>query len=167
MATIARQTNHETDARPTTFSARRIFGVAILAVLVVVGASACGPPAAPGLTFPEQQAALGLLNDYRTSQGFAALTPVAELNVKAQAQAQAMADAGTLFHSDLKAGVSPGWSYLGENVAYAADIATAQRSLVASPPHRTNMLDARFNQVGTGVVLKGGLYYVVQDFVQR
>ena len=55
----------------------------------------------------------------------------------------------------------------GENVALDVDIASAQDHLMASPPHRANLLDPSFNLAGFAVVRSGGRVYVVQDFARR
>lgn len=52
----------------------------------------------------------------------------------------------------------------GENVASAPDPEDAHRALMASPPHRDNLLNANFNVAGIGVVRKGAKIYVAQDF---
>ena len=52
----------------------------------------------------------------------------------------------------------------GENVASAGSVAQAHESLMASPPHRENLLDPAFNVAGFGVVRSGRLLYVTQDF---
>ena len=62
-----------------------------------------------------------------------------------------MANAGTIFHSpSLVSGVSPGWQLIGENVAMAGSIAQAQAALEASPPHRENLLNPNFTEMGIG-----------------
>jgi len=52
----------------------------------------------------------------------------------------------------------------GENVASAGSVSQAHQSLMASPPHRENLLDPSFNVAGFGVVRSGHLLYVTQDF---
>lgn len=52
----------------------------------------------------------------------------------------------------------------GENVASAPDPEDAHRALMASPPHRDNLLSPKFNVAGIGVVRKGAKLYVAQDF---
>jgi hypothetical protein len=52
----------------------------------------------------------------------------------------------------------------GENVASAPDPEDAHRALMASPPHRDNLLSPKFNVAGIGVVRKGANLYVAQDF---
>jgi uncharacterized protein YkwD len=109
-----------------------------------------------------------MVNQLRAGNGVPQLPRAYELDLKAQAQAQAMADAGTIFHSaSLTAGVSAGWQLIGENVAMAGTIAQAEAALEASPPHRENLLNPYFTEMGIGAVQRGNLVYVAQVFVQR
>lgn len=55
----------------------------------------------------------------------------------------------------------------GENVALDLNIDSAQDHLMASPPHRRNLLDPGFNVAGFAVVRSDGRLYVVQDFAHR
>jgi uncharacterized protein YkwD len=137
---------------------RRTFA-AVTAVLVLAVA-ACGSP--------ESNQAATMLNQYRARNNRAALARSAELDVKAQGQARAMANAGRIFHSpNLATGVSPGWMLIGENVAVAGAVTEAQRALEGSAPHRSNMLNSAFTEMGIGVTSKSGRVYLVQVFVQR
>ena len=139
---------------------RRRPALAILAVAVAgLGFSACGPS-------PEDTDVTAI-NALRTSVALPELARSAELDVKAEKQAQRMANAGTIFHSkNLTSGISAGWTYVGENVAMAGSVEAAQAALEASPPHYENMTGS-FTEVGVGVVTKNGTVYVVQVFVQR
>ena len=79
-----------------------------------------------------------------------------------------MADANTIFHSaNLVAGVSPGWQLIGENVAVAGSVSQAQAALQASAPHRENLLNWAYTEMGIGAVQKGNRLYLAQVFVQR
>ena len=132
----------------------------VVAILAFV--AACGP----GDQLAADDAAL--VNQLRASQGLAQLPRVYELDLKAQAQAQQMADAGTIFHStSLPSGVSPGWRLIGENVAMAGSIHDAQAALEASPPHRDNLLNPYFTEMGIGAVQAGDRVFLAQVFVQR
>ena len=109
-----------------------------------------------------------MVNQLRASNGVTQLPRRYELDLKAQAQAQAMADAGTIFHSaSLPSGVSPGWQLIGENVAMAGSIPQAEAALEASPPHRENLLNPYFTEMGIGAIQRGNLIFVAQVFVQR
>ena len=52
----------------------------------------------------------------------------------------------------------------GENIALNGDIASAHALLMDSPGHRANILATHFNSVGIGVVERGDLLYVTEDF---
>ena len=143
--------------RPLLFA---LFGVMLALVCGCTPPSTAQPLATGDPSFE-------MLNAFRAANGVPALAHVGELDLKAQAQAQHMADSGAISHSDLKSGVSPGWHLLGENVGCGASVEAVQQLLEQSPPHRANMLEARFNQAGIGVVEKNGTVYVVQFFVQR
>ena len=151
------------DARPgapvARRSARRPVALAALLALVVVLATACDPAKAT--------TDYNLVNNLRTSQGLAPLTRSPELDLKAKNHAAAMAAKGKLFHSTLAYGVSPGWTALGENVAYADTVENAQLALEASPPHLANLLNPAFTEVGIGVKSANGRTYVVQVFAGR
>jgi uncharacterized protein YkwD len=133
-----------------------------LVIGILVFVAACGP----GNQMAADDAAL--VNQLRASNGLRALPRSYELDLKAQTQAQAMANAGTIFHSSsLVSGVSPGWELIGENVAMAGSIAQAEAALEASPPHRENLLNPYFTEMGIGAVQAGNRVFVAQVFVQR
>src|SRR5262245_47658522 len=52
----------------------------------------------------------------------------------------------------------------GENVAVAPNADEAHAGLMASPPHRDNLLSPNFNVAGFGVFRSGHWLYVTQDF---
>lgn len=141
---------------------RRKRSAKVLAMLAIVGLTlgAC--------TGTEETSNLTDLNEVRASAGLSELVQVADLNIKAEAQAERMANRGTIFHSqNLAAGVGAGWSTIGENVALAGSVSEAQIALEASPSHYANMTNPAYNQVGLGVVSRNGIVYVVQVFVGR
>ncbi len=130
--------------------------------LLILATAACG--GGNGLAAEDAT----LVNQYRAASGIAGLPRSYELDLKAQAQAQRMADANTIFHStNLVAGVSPGWQLIGENVAMAGSVSQAQAALQASAPHRENLLNWAYNEMGIGAVQKGNRVYLAQVFVQR
>jgi hypothetical protein len=55
----------------------------------------------------------------------------------------------------------------GENLASDCTVEGAHQGLVASPPHRANMLNPDFNAVGIAVVKLGEQFYLVEDFAHR
>ena len=52
----------------------------------------------------------------------------------------------------------------GENVASAPSVEQAHESLMLSPAHRENLLNASYNVAGFGVVRSGHTFYVTEDF---
>jgi uncharacterized protein YkwD len=52
----------------------------------------------------------------------------------------------------------------GENVAIASTSEQAHAALMASPPHRDNVLSSKFNMAGFGVYRQGAQLYVAEDF---
>jgi uncharacterized protein YkwD len=108
------------------------------------------------------------VNQFRSAHAVAQLPRSLELDFKAQTQAQQMANAGTIFHSaSLPSGVSEGWQMIGENVAMAGSVTQAESALEASPPHRENLLNGYFTEMGIGAVQKGNRVFICQVFVQR
>jgi uncharacterized protein YkwD len=54
----------------------------------------------------------------------------------------------------------------GENVAFSQSGERVHRSLMASPPHRANILNRDFTSIGIGVVRTGNDIWVTQDFTR-
>ncbi len=90
-------------------------------------------------------------NATRASIGVAALTMDSSLQAYARNQAQAMADAGTIYHSDI-ATLLGTWSTVGENVGVGPSVLPIHNALVASPLHYRNLADSTFTNIGIGVV---------------
>jgi len=55
----------------------------------------------------------------------------------------------------------------GENIADAISAPSAHESLMHSPLHRKNLLDAGFNVAGVAAIFSEGRLYVVQDFAHE
>jgi len=146
----------------------------VLAGTVVFGASACQPRRSLSTTAaytPSSEAdqVLSLLNGYRSANGLPALAVADDATAKAQQHTYDMAAQGALFHStDLAAGIQPGWSMLGENVGVGSSADQVQAMFEGSGPHRDNMLNGAYDQVGIGVAHGAdGRLYVTQFFVAR
>ena len=112
-----------------------------------------------------------MANAARAEVGAPPLSLRGDLSDIAGAWSVAMSGSGVLAHND--AYFSPGVrSVIGpgaraENVAYAGDLATVHRVLMESPPHRANLLDARYTVLGIGAVQSPvtGLWWVTQAFL--
>lgn len=105
-----------------------------------------------------------LANQVREASGARPVLSNPTLQAKAQSWADVLASRGTLVHSNLAQGTGGGWRALGENLAKATSVDDAHRLFMNSSSHRSTMLDRRYSQVGIGVAVRGGTYYVVQVF---
>jgi len=120
---------------------------------------------APGESEARQESAdpelalLGLVNRARASEHRSELSRSTTLDALAREHAGAMQksrrmahDAGDGDPSARLAGAGLDVLAAGENVARALDVVRAHRTLWASPSHRENLLEPRFDAIGIGVV---------------
>jgi uncharacterized protein YkwD len=98
------------------------------------------------------------INAARRAWGLGVLELDPRLNAVAERHAQSMRDSGRLGHEagDGDPGTRvrtavPESRFEGENVARAATLVGAQRATWASPSHRANILQGRFDLLGIGV----------------
>ena len=160
---------------PRSLVRRALFS--LLAGSLVVGAGACqlrrsvSAPVAAQAVAPSSDSdqVLSLLDQFRTANGLPALAVAGDATAKAQQHSDEMAAAANLYHSsDLAAGIQPGWTMLGENVGLGGDAGQIQSMFEASGPHRDNMLNGAYDQVGVGTARgSDGRLYVTQFFVAR
>jgi uncharacterized protein YkwD len=123
-----------------------------------LGEPAPGEPGGASAGGDLGSALLSMVNGARASEGSPAVLRVAALDAIAQQHAEAMLKAGRVAH-DVGDGLptarveAAALSVLaaGENVAHALDLARAHRALWASPAHRENLLQPRFDRVGIGI----------------
>src|SRR5262245_20324861 len=131
-----------------------MIGAACAPAPAPVSAPAPAPAAAAPAGGAAQDRAGALLNDYRTVNGIGPLVRVGDLERKAQAHAEnvanTVASGGSIFHSNLADGVDPGWRLLGENVASAGSVDQAQVALQDSAGQRENMRKGAFHLGGRG-----------------
>jgi uncharacterized protein YkwD len=139
------------------------------------GIRAPGEEATPPEATTPADALLAMLNTARRSEGLPALAADARLAAVAQAHAEAMRatrrvahDAGNGTPLDRTTAANLSFAAIGENVAHAADTVHAHRALWASPSHRSNLLDTRFDAIGIGVARDGdGTIWVCELFAHR
>ncbi len=108
---------------------------------------------------------IDLVNKERTSRGLNSLTFDSKLRDTARDHSEDMFRRGYFSHytpegQDVsgraeKYGVE--YTIIGENLAYAPNLATAHQGLMNSPGHRANILSPQFNEIGIGV-MDGGVY---------
>ena len=107
-----------------------------------------------------------LVNDARGANGRRRLVLHPMLTRKAQAWAEYLARQNTLKHSNLPSGITYQWRSLAENVGYGGSIEQVHEAYLDSPGHRANILDPRWNYMGTGVAWRGNRVFTVQVFMQ-
>jgi len=105
-------------------------------------------------------------NSVRAGQGLAPYEWDGGLAGKASGWAQTMADAGSIFHSNLPDNVSADWYRLGENVGKGPDTGSIAQALINSPGHYANLIDPGFQYVGVGVVSTADTCYVSEVFME-
>src|SRR4051812_7412920 len=116
----------------------------------------------------DESAFIADINQLRASVGVGPLTPDSRLTDMARTWAGTMAAAGTIWHNPNLASQAPsGWSVLGENVGVGGSEPSLHAAFVASPHHYANLVDARFQQIGIGVVHVGGTMYVAEEFMKN
>lgn len=129
--------------------------------------------ASPAEDRDAEQQLLDLANQARQQAGVALLQEDAGLTQAALAHTQAMANEQQLSHQfsgepsladRLAINTNLHLDRAGENVAFAATVDRVQAVLMASLPHRENLLNAGYNLAGIGVMRIGDTLYVTEDF---
>ncbi len=129
--------------------------------------------ASPQIDEDHEVTVLNLVNQQRVAAGLAPLLPHATIQSAARAHGREMFAWGYLTHvsrdgrspRDRVLGLGVRVRLIGENLAYAEDARAAHDALMASEPHRRNILLPRYRLVGVAVVDGGpeGVI-VVEDF---
>lgn len=109
---------------------------------------------------------LAKVNAARASRGVPALRASPYLASYARQHARSMAARGGLFHT-ANFNVLCCWTAVGENIARYSTVTRAHVALMNSPPHRANLLNPTFRQVGIGIVKSGGKLWVTQVFRRK
>jgi Cysteine-rich secretory protein family len=89
-------------------------------------------------------------NNARAAAGLPALQLDSQLSAVAQAWAEKLAASNVLSHNAALRSQVSNWTYLGENVGMAADVASVQTAFMDSPEHRDNILNSHYTQMGVG-----------------
>jgi uncharacterized protein YkwD len=150
-------------ARP---AARRrliaLVATASAAVMAIAGLVAA--PSAQAASTTSERQFVSSINVARHAAGRPALSTSSDLTSVARAWAAKMAASNTLKHNPNLTSQITNWRYAGENVGVGGDVVTLHKAFMASAPHRANILDRDFTQVGVGVVMGGGRMWVVEVF---
>ena len=123
--------------------------------------AAPGEPSTPLSAKSDQASALvAMVNQARASEQSPSLLRDATLDGIAERHATAMQklkriahDAGDGDPRSRVEGADLGILATGENVAHALDVTRAHRALWASPSHRENLLQPRFDRIGIGIAV--------------
>ena len=67
-----------------------------------------------------------------------------------------MASSNTLKHNPNLTSQVKGWHYVGENVGVGGDVSSLHAAFMASAPHKANILDKDYTQIGVGVAMLVG-----------
>ena len=146
---------------------RVLAALLLLGLAVPVAAQAVLAASASGSEPSLESQLLGLTNSVRAKAGVPALRSSAALVAVAQAWSAHQAATGALAHNPDLAGAVSGWSALAENVASAPTVAQAESMFLASPDHRANIVNSRYDRVGIGVTRAAdGTLWVTVDFEQ-
>jgi hypothetical protein len=141
--------------------ARRLFALLVTLAVALMGVGLAAPAAqAAG----SESAFVSAINASRGSAGLSGLKVRADLVSVARAQAARMAAKKDLYHTPNLGGAVKNWKVVGENVGYGPDVTTLHRAFMNSAPHRANILDKRFTEVGVGVVVADGTIWVSEVF---
>jgi uncharacterized protein YkwD len=136
----------------------------------------CPAPTTTTTTAPPQesgdpvQTLVGYLNQERQANGlprFALRQDVSDIASgwsRHMADTQSMSHNASYFSEETRTRLHA-WA-LGENVAASPSLREAHDALMASAPHRQNILDARFTVVGIGAVQRDGRWWITEDFLQ-
>ena len=104
------------------------------------------------------------LNGARTARGLHRLSVRADLVDVARGQAARMARRSVLYHNPELTSDVHNWRWVGENVGYGSSAAVVHSAFMHSAPHKANILDRDYTQVGIGAVTKNGRVWVAQVF---
>ena len=146
---------------PSTGLIRRI---ALVLTTVVVAMAAVLVDTSPADATTAENELFTRINRARIVHGRHVLARKYDLTLVARAQAQRMANSGTLYHNPNLTTAVRNWRWVGENVGYGPTVLAVHRAFMASPPHRANVLDRDYTQVGVGVVRRGSRVWVVEVF---
>ena len=132
-----------------------------LALAVLVTGAAMAQPAAASST---EAAVTSKINSARSARGAHRLVTRSDLVRVARAQAQRMAARNLLYHNPRLAREVRNFRWVGENVGYGPDVSRVHNAFMASPGHKSNLLDRDYTEVGVGAVWRGDRVWIAQVF---
>lgn len=133
-----------------------------ISVVAVVLLALFGGPLGMGRAQAGYNADLtAMTNADRAAARLRALSTARDLQSLAQKQADEMARAGRIYHTQGLGTKVSGWKRLGENVGRGPDLRDIETAFMNSPSHRENILDPGFTQLGVGVTFDGNQFLYV------
>lgn len=143
----------------------------LLVIGVGLGAVPLGVGASPAAAADDAVAILAQVNQARAAVGAPPLRLSGAMTAVATGWSTHLADSGTcpsgLAHNpSFSQQIPRGWSAAGENVACntSADALGLEAQWMSSAPHRANILNPAYTDIGIGIVIRGGTAWGTQDF---
>ena len=144
---------------------RGLLTAALVGILVAVAL----PSSPVALAYSSYESRLvSLVNAERAERGLSKLSIASDLMAIAHQHSAEMASRRSIFHNSSLTSEVRGWRAIGENVGRGPTVSGVHNAFMSSSSHRTHILNARYKQIGTGVV-KGsdGYLYITEVFVDR
>lgn len=139
----------------------------LLIIALSIGAS-FAPVSARAAVSPEARF-VQLINQERVAAGLSPLRSTSSLGAIAERHSERMRRDADIYHnSNLANEITGRWTGAGENVGVGFDVDGLHAAFMASHDHRVNIMGARFDDIGLGVVIDdSGEVYVTEVFVDR
>ncbi|HVF04377.1 MAG TPA: CAP domain-containing protein [Frankiaceae bacterium] len=135
----------------------------VAATALALGALAVVAPAAHASTAESQFTTLA--NNERAKRGLRSYSVAGDLVTVARRHAARMAASGSIYHNPKLGSEVSGWQAVGENVGMGGSASAIHQAFMNSAPHRANILDGDFTQVGMGTAYDSkGVLYITQVF---
>jgi uncharacterized protein YkwD len=107
---------------------------------------------------------IAFVNAAREARHVPPVSSVADLTQDALIHAEFMAQ-HQVVEDDPQLGVDVCcWSVIGENSGVASSVSLLDSTFMASPPHRANILNPQFTQIGVAVVSSHNLLWAAEIF---
>ncbi len=143
----------------------RLAALALAAVALLTGLLVNPVSVVPAQASTLEAAMTADINAARAAHGLPALRVAADLVRVARSHSAAMAGARMLYHTPNLTAAICCWLAVGENVGEGGSVAAVNAAFLASAPHRANILNSRYTQVGVGIVVdSAGTLWVTEDF---
>ena len=116
-------------------------------------------------TRPMEESLHRMVNQARGSTGLQELTLAGQPTRKARRHSARMAAEGRIFHTTCLQCDFGRSRRIAENVGMGGSLNQVMQAMMGSPPHQHNILGS-YDQVGLGVVRRGGVLWVTMVFLQ-